>query len=231
MGFAGGLIAVIIATGAAGMGYELVPAYYWSEGNNLTLAALLYAISGMMLFCGVFLGGAKKNFEGFRKIFGHPGRLITDFYFLYGNSIYINMGLLCAVSTTIVLVLGAQLDGVAIAGIFTIVGFGCFGKHMKNIAPVILGAVLSTWLSKWEITSPSIIAAILFSTSLAPVAGHFGWFWGIAAGFIHVNVAMYVGAINGGFNLYNNGFAAGLVALFLLPVINVFRKDGSKHES
>jgi hypothetical protein len=139
------------------------------------------------------------------------------------------MGLLCAFATTLVLLIGAQLNGVAIAGIFTIMGFGAFGKHLKNVVPIIIGAVLSAWLGQWELVSPPIVAAILFSTSLAPIAGHFGWAWGIAAGFIHVNVSMYVGLVNGGINLYNNGFAAGFVALFLLPVITVFRKDGHKH--
>jgi hypothetical protein len=229
MGFAGGLIAMILYTNAGSFGFEIIPAENWSGGNNTVLAILLYSISAAMLCCGFFAGSAKENLKGCKEMFTHSGRLVTDFFFLYGNSVYVNMGVLCAFSTTVVLLLGAQLNGVAIAGIFTIMGFGCFGKHLKNIAPVILGAVLSAALGREDLISAPTIAAILFSTSLAPVAGHFGWVWGIIAGFLHVNVSMYVGAINGGLNLYNNGFAAGFVALFLLPVINIFRKDDHTH--
>ena len=56
-------------------------------------------------------------------------------------------------------------------------------------------------------------------TTLAPIAGRFGWGWGIVAGFIHSSAAQTVGALHGGLNLYNNGFAAGIVASALTPVI------------
>jgi len=52
----------------------------------------------------------------------------------------------------------------------------------------------------------------------------------VIAGFLHVSVAMFVGDLNGGLNLYNNGFAAGLVAMFLLPVITVSERMRRSHE-
>jgi len=249
MGFAGGLIATIIATTAYSMGFEIVPAEYWASGNNLVLSLMLYSFSFLMIICGLFVGdpkdprdppqgifntalnNAKKNLSDYLKFHRHSGRLITDFYFLYKNSIYINMGLLCAFATTVVLLLGAELSGIVIAAIFTMVGFAGFGKHILNVLPVMIGAVISGVLNQqYELISPSIIAAILFSTALAPMAGQFGWFWGIVSGFLHVSVAMFVGELNGGLNLYNNGFAAGLVAMFLLPVITVSDKMRREHE-
>jgi hypothetical protein len=59
----------------------------------------------------------------------------------------------------------------------------------------------------------------LFGTTLAPIAGQFGWLWGILAGFIHSSAALAVTGVHGGLNLYNNGLAAGLVAAVLVPVI------------
>jgi len=178
-------------------------------------------ISIALFCCGLFAGGAKKNLGEFRKFFRHSGRLITDFYFLYKNSVYINMGILCAFATTLTLLMGADLSGIAVAGIFTIVGFGSLGKHMKNISPVMLGALVSAWLNRWPFTTATNVAAILFSTDLAPLAGQFGWIWGIVAGFLHVSVAMNVSEICGGLNLYNNGFAAGFIAMLLLPIITI----------
>jgi len=237
MGFAGGLIATIVATTAQSMGHGIIPATFTSSGNNVVLAIMLYSFSAAMILCGLFVGDEKKlienariNFKDFLKFHKHSGRLITDFYFLYKYSIYINMGFLCAFATTVVLLLGAQISGIVIASIFTMVGFASFGKHILNVTPVMLGAITSAFLNIWPLTSPSNIAAILFSTALAPIAGQFGWVWGFFAGLLHVSVAMFVGDLNGGLNLYNNGFAAGIVAMFLVPVITVSERMRKDHE-
>ncbi|MDR2600673.1 MAG: DUF1576 domain-containing protein [Oscillospiraceae bacterium] len=237
MGFAGGLIATIIATTAHSMGHEIIPAEFWATGNNFALSLMLYSFAVAMILCGLFAGdedsfikNIKRNFSDYLKFHKHSGRLITDFFFLYKYSIYINMGLLCALATTVVLLLGAELSGIVIAAIFTMVGFAAFGKHVFNVLPVMLGAFLSATLNRYELISPSNVAAILFSTALAPMAGQFGWIWGVVAGFLHVSVAMFVGELNGGLNLYNNGFAAGLVAMFLLPVITVSERMRKEHE-
>ena len=230
MGFAGGLIATILATSANSFGYDIVQSNDWSSGNNTIMAIILYAISIALFCCGVFAGSPRDNLREFRKFFSHTGRLITDFYFLYKYSIYINMGILCAFATTVTLLIGAELNGIAVAGIFTIVGFGCFGKHLKNVSPILIGAIISAFLNKWEFTSPTNVAAILFSTALAPLAGQFGWIWGIVAGFFHVSVAMNVGYLCGGLNLYNNGFAAGFIAMLLLPIITVSERMKKSHE-
>ena len=49
--------------------------------------------------------------------------------------------------------------------------------------------------------------------------GRFGWHWGIVSGFLHSSVAQSVGQLHGGLVLCNNEFAAGLVAVILVPVI------------
>jgi len=89
----------------------------------------------------------------------------------------------------------------------------------------LIGAILSTYFNTADPTSPSNTLAILFSTGLAPIAGQYGWFWGIVAGFMHVNLATNVAALNAGLNLYNNGFAGGFVAILLIPIITTFRRE------
>ena len=233
MGFAGWLIATILATLFRSLGIDIVVSDLWSSGNNFFFAVMLYSISAMLLVVGILSGltgenpkeNIKNTFINFRKIHSHSGRLVTDFYQMFENSIYINMAVLCSFATTVVLVLGAELNGPAVAGILTMTGFGSLGKHIRNVAPVVIGAVLSAFVNKWDPSAPSNIVAILFSSGLAPIAGMFGWIWGIVAGFLHVNVAMYIGDLNGYLNLYNNGFAACFVAMFLLPVITIFKRD------
>jgi hypothetical protein len=106
-----------------------------------------------------------------------------------------------------------------IGAIFTIVGFAAFGKHPRNIVPIMIGVFLGSLAKPWNIDDPSILLAALFGTTLAPIAGRFGWHWGIVAGFIHSSAALTVGPVHAGLNLYNNGFAAGIVASVLVPVI------------
>ena len=235
MGFSGGLIATLIATLFMNLGIEIVPANYWSYGNNAFFAWLLYSVSFAMLIMGLFSGVGAENMKesiinalkNYRKIHAHSGRLVTDYYDMYGKSVYINLAVLCAFGTTVTLVLGAELNGPTLAGILTMMGFGSLGKHIRNVVPIVIGAALSAHVNNWDPSEPANILAILFSSGLAPIAGAFGPVWGIIAGFLHVNVANYIGDLNQGLNLYNNGFAGGLVALFLLPIIGIFKRDST----
>jgi len=235
MGFSGGLIATLLATLFMNLGLDIIPSSTWSYGNNVFFAWLLYSISALMLIMGLFSGVGAENLKesiinalkNYRKIHTHSGRLVTDYYDMYGKSVYINLAVLCAFGTTVTLALGAELNGPTLAGILTIMAFGSLGKHIRNVVPIVTGAVLSAYVNNWDPSAPANILAILFSTGLAPIAGAFGPIWGIIAGFLHVNVANYIGDLNQGLNLYNNGFAGGLVALFLLPIIGIFKRDAT----
>ncbi len=63
---------------------------------------------------------------------------------------------------------------------------------------------------------------------IAPVAGVYGTFWGIVAGWLHLAVVQSIGTVHGGLNLYNNGFSAGIVAVFLLPIMNTIKEHRDK---
>lgn len=45
------------------------------------------------------------------------------------------------------------------------------------------------------------------------------------AGALHIAIVMNIGVVHGGINLYNNGFSGGLVAGFLVPIIDAFRRE------
>ena len=134
------------------------------------------------------------------------------------------MGVMGLVSMAFVLLVGGVINGPAIAGIFTIVGFSAFGKHLKNCLPIVLGVIITALFLGRDISSTSIIITVLFSTTLCPIAGVYGPRIGFIAGVLHYFLATSVGVIHGGVNLYNNGFAGGLVAGFLLPILDSFVK-------
>jgi hypothetical protein len=52
----------------------------------------------------------------------------------------------------------------------------------------------------------------------------------MVVGFLHVSVAIFIGQLNGGLNLYNNGFAGGFVVITIVPVIVYFKELFEKNK-
>lgn len=219
VGFAGGIIATVIVSMFKSFGITIESRLIWSEGNNGMFLALLSVLFGGMILYGV-LSGKKEAVRGYRNILKCYGLGGTDYYKTEGGSAtLINMGVNGLASMIILVALGGELNGPTIGSIFTVVGFSATGKHMRNILPVMAGVCLASMAKNWSITDPSAQLALLLSTTLAPIAGEFGILAGVLAGFLHSSVALNVGIVYGGMNLYNNGFAGGIVAIFLVPVI------------
>lgn len=221
-GFSAGLIGTVLMSIFRSFGINFESKLLWSKDYNLLFGILLISTFMSFIILGYIFD--KNAFKNLKKIYKQPGRLVSDFYIMFGRgATFVNMGILGLFSTILVIVIKGDLTGPTIGGIFTIVGFGAFGKHLKNVIPVTIGALLSSFLNIWEINSPSMLLAILFSTTLAPISGHFGPIFGVIAGFIHVCMVMNMGYLHGGLNLYNNGFAGGTVAIILVPIFTDFK--------
>lgn len=223
IGFASGLLATLLMSIMRGFGINLDSRLVWHTGSNKILFIFLMICCFYLIIIGIIYGKNPKS--NLYKINKQTGRLISDFYILFGESTYINMGILGILSTLYVILIGGDLNGATICGIFTIVGFGCFGKNVKNTIPVVIGATIAAIFNVNAINSPSLLLSILFSTTLAPICGKFGWKYGILAGIIHVNIVTNIGYLHGGLNLYNNGLAGGVVAMILIPLITTFKKE------
>ena len=223
-GFVGGLIATFTVSILRSAGFEIASLRIWAYEYTVPLAVLMYVISFFFIALGLIMAGPDK-WERMKKINKHSGRLLTDYYALYGDVTYLNMGILCLLGTTWTLAVGAPINGATMGGIFCIVGFGALGKNLRNVIPIMIGCTLSALWNVNHVTAPSNILAILFGTGIAPLAGKFGLWWGIACGFIHVNIVSFVGLLNGGLNLYNNGFAGGFMVIFMLPIMTALTRE------
>jgi hypothetical protein len=165
-----------------------------------------------------------KSFRGYKEIFKFSGKAVNDYTQLIGFGLtFINMGVMGLISVIFVYLAGGVLNGPIIGGILTIAGFSAFGNHPKNSIPIMIGVYICAMIGVYDIKSTAVIIAGLFGTTLAPIAGNYGIIAGIVAGFLHLCVVMNVGVIHGGINLYNNGFAGGLVASILFPIIEAFK--------
>jgi hypothetical protein len=218
MGFTAGLLGTLVVALYKSYGFVPDPVFVWTTGNNVLLGAFLTVLFVSMIAAGFWLDRA--TLSGVKKIVGTSGQSPTDFIALAGlGPTLANMGIAGAIGMAYILAVGGELNGPVIGAIFTIVGFAAFGKHPRNIVPIMIGVFLGSLAKPWNADDPSILLAALFGTTLAPIAGRFGWHWGIVAGFIHSSAALTVGPVHAGLNLYNNGFAAGIVASILVPVI------------
>jgi hypothetical protein len=223
IGFTAGIVGTVFTSLLRNFKINITPVNILDTNQHITIIVMLY-----LLFTYLIVMGYKINDRGFKEyknILKYRGRTITDFTELVGYGItFMNMGIMGILSTSLVLSLGGIVNGPVIAGILTIVGFGAFGKHPKNCLPIVIGVLFGGFIFGYDFTSTGFIISVLFSTTIAPIAGSFGPIIGILAGVLHLTLVTNVGVIHGGINLYNNGFAGGLVAGFLIPIIDAFKK-------
>jgi hypothetical protein len=218
MGFTAGIVGTLVVALYKSYGFVPDPVMIWTTGNNLLLGIFLAILFASMVAIGWWAD--RGVLSRLKEIMSTSGQSPTDFISLAGfGPALANMGLAGAVATGYVLLVGGDLNGPVVGAIFTIVGFAAYGKHPRNIVWIMLGVFIGSLAKPWSASDPSIVLAALFGTTLAPIAGRFGWHWGIVAGFIHSSAALSVGQVHAGLNLYNNGFAAGIVASVLVPVI------------
>ena len=108
------------------------------------------------------------------------------------------------------------------------------GSHPRNVLPIMVGYVAFSYLFGWlsgllgvesfalSIGSQSILIGLCYANGLSPIAGKYGFGYGILAGGLHYLLVSAVPDMHGGFLLYNGGFTAALICLMLVPQLEKF---------
>ncbi len=191
--------------------------------DNYENSMVLFVFFIVVFFTGFALN--KFSFRGYGELLKNTGRNPSDFLKLYGAPVtMMNMSIIGTMALVYSIASGGEISGPVIGCILTIFGFGAFGKHLRNIAPIFLGILIAQFLNIHDTHSTSSMVSALLGTTLAPIAGEFGILWGTLAGIVHVGVVSHVVYLHAGFNLYNNGFAGGFVAAIFVPIIEDLRK-------
>ena len=180
-----------------------------------------------LILLGFFFTGVPtwSVWAGYRRLLSTTGRAPSDFLRMFGyGPVMVNIGVNGLLGMGYVLLVGGDLNGPTLGGIFTIMGFSAFGKHARNILPVMAGVFIGAYGMHHTPDYPSLQLAGLFGTTLAPISGHFGWPYGVLAGFIHASLVLQTGGPVAGLNLYNNGFSGGLIAIVLYPTITAISR-------
>jgi len=220
-GFAAGLLAMMIVPILKASGHNLQTVLHWSEGYDLWLFGLIAAISVCLILSGLFLGKqtAYQTLKEYWQLLGTTGRTPSDYFRMFGSSTALfNMGINGLYCLAFLAVIGGDLNGPTAGAIITVIGFSAYGKHLRNMLPVMLGVVLGGLVLNFSVRDPALQIAVFFVTALSPIAGHFGWPFGIVAGFLHSALVLQTSGPVSGLNLYNNGFSAGLIAIIMVPV-------------
>ena len=169
---------------------------------------------------------------GFIAIQLQPARLISDFIMTEGiGAALVNSAAVGLVGYIFILAAGTRLSGPTFAAVFTMMGFGLFGKTPVNIIPVLAGVILSAKFVYKGLKDYIIIA--LFGTALGPLVSTAaveigltgaaavlgGAFGGVVTGFLLPALAVSMLHLHQGYNLYNMGLTCGFLSLFLASLI------------
>ncbi len=225
LGFTAGIIGTIFTSIMRSFQIEIEPVFLVYQKNHGVMILFLVCLFIYLIVLGYRIN--PNAIRSYRGILRFPGRTVTDFPMLVGYGItFVNMGFMGLLSVLYVVLIGGVFNGPVLAAIFTVVGFSAFGKHPKNSFSVVLGVWIAAVFFGYELQSTGMILAVLFSTTIAPIAGTYGPIAGVIAGMLHLALVTNIGGIHGGINLYNNGFSGGLVAGFFVPIIDAFKKGG-----
>ncbi|MGD9940261.1 MAG: DUF1576 domain-containing protein [Clostridia bacterium] len=220
-GFFGLFAAAVLAAAKQDVSIKII----WNDTPSLELMLLIPVIALLFVVWGVAMDGRNlgKNLLAIMKL---SGRLPSDFMDnVSPGSALVNTGLLGLAGSAYLFIIGADFNGPTIGGLLTVMGFASFGKHPRNCWPVAAGVIIATLVFGKSLTDPGPVLALLFGTTLAPLAGEFGPWIGMAAGFVHLVMVERTAAWHGGLDLYNNGFAGGLTATFFVAVIEWRRSN------
>ena len=170
-------------------------------------------------------------FHGMVRIIASRDALITDYFELggYGASFF-NAGLVVLTGTLVLRKEKVPFTGLSLAALFINAGFAFFGKNLLNIIPILLGTILYAKFHHAKFSR--YIYTALFGTCLSPFITEmiyvlpfdikvnflFSVGLGILIGFILPPLSMHTASMHMGYNLFNVGFSAGILAFIIVCV-------------
>ncbi len=240
------------------MGVEPHPGFN-ASGNGEAFGDLYYffmnaffaTIFSLSLIIGFILNG--RSFKNYRKLlscsghgldfadkFGMPLCLIN--FGIYGFCILLYLNIIFILPTFIpFLPDGVAFTGPTVGVLFAALTFSADGQHPKNVAPIALGysvlfvfvctlCAVSGYPIPWTLSTQAYINGLAFATGLCPIAGCYGFKYGVMSGLISAIICTSTSSMHGGFVLYNGGFNAGLAALIIIPILDFYKIEPKKFD-
>ena len=209
--------------------------FHFSKDPKLEQLHLKYfcTITIVILFIISFISASPSElFKGMLTIIISRDALITDYFALAGySSAFFNASITLSIVLFILLKLNVHFTGLTLAAFFINAGFAFFGKNPVSIIPIFLGTYLYSCIHKVKMNR--YVYTALFGTCLAPIVVEmihilpFGLITnmfaavciGIMIGYILPTLAAHTPSMHLGYNLFNVGFAAGILGFCIVSVL------------
>ena len=170
--------------------------------------------------------------QGFREILLSQDILMVDYMYVGGiGAALFNVTTVGLFSISITKLSGVPPKGIVIAAIWLMLGFAFFGKNVLNSSPILFGVYLYSLYSHKPFKDYVHIG--FFSTCLSPAVTQmfylgetsaltslvFAILIGVLIGLLIVPLALFTARAHAGYNLYNVGFAAGIIGIFIASIL------------
>lgn len=202
-------------------------------GNELRF--FLYTSAFVLFLSAFLLATPAEIYEGMKKIVFSRDVLLTDYFKIagYGASFF-NAGLLLLFAIFIIEFEKIPFTGITMATLSIVTCYGFWGKNLFTAFPILLGNFLFAKLhrSPWS----RYIYIGLFGICLGPVVKEMvyllpfaseinllcAFLIGVVIGFILPPLSAHTTSMHLGYNLFNVGFSAGILAFAINCIIRSF---------
>lgn len=194
----------------------------------------------VMLIAAFILSTPRELAQGMLTIILSRDALITDYFELAGfGTAFLNAALVLGIGILLIYSQKLPFSGYTMAVLFINVGFALFGKNPVNILPIIAGTVLYAKVHHSGVKR--YIYTALFGSCLAPMVTEMLYLLpfsfginllcavsiGVFIGFILPPLSMHTASMHMGYNLFNAGFSAGLLAFVMVCILESFGMKSS----
>ena len=189
--------------------------------------------TAILLFVGAFAKTSPEDvFKGFLTIILSRDALITDYFELAGSgAAFFNAALVLGMGILLIWNQKIPFTGLTLAVLYINAGFALFGKNPVNVLPIVFGTFLYAKMHRSGMNR--YVYTALFGSCLAPMVTEmiyllpfslginflFAVATGIFIGFVLPPLSMHTASMHMGYNLFNVGFSAGLLALVMVCIL------------
>jgi len=183
----------------------------------------------------IALEPSEQLLAGFLAILQAPDILVTDYVYVGGlGSALFNSGATSLLALGMLVFFKHDPKSATISNLWLITGFAFFGKNPLNVLPIFFGGWLYSKFMRQDFNmnilttlvaaslSPAVTQKVFIGTDSDILNLGFSISMGVLIGFVFDPIAKNIFKAHDGFNLYNAGFTAGMLAIIITSIFNSY---------